>query len=144
MGTRTSEDVFYLLATRGPTHSEGMPEIEPRCPDPQSSPLPVRHCDRPLYTVPTCLTTIGCESAFTKPTCVTMTCCESAFSLLTCSSKESLKDWNIILNLHYSEINFQLLHMFLRTLQNLEDVKMFTWSKTLLTKVFKKLICRLR
>ena len=43
-GTRTSEDVFYVLAIRGPTHGEGMPGIKPGSggsPDPQSSPLPL-------------------------------------------------------------------------------------------------------
>ena len=42
-GTGTSEDVFYLLATRGPTRSESYPGIEPGSPDPQSSSLPIRH-----------------------------------------------------------------------------------------------------
>ena len=37
---RQSEDVFYLLDIRG----EGKPGIEPGSPDPQSSPLPLRHC----------------------------------------------------------------------------------------------------
>ena len=43
MGTGTSEDVFNLLAIRGPTRGEGMPGIEPGSSDPQSSPLPLRH-----------------------------------------------------------------------------------------------------
>ena len=43
-GTGTSKDVFNLLAIRGPTHGEGKPGIEPRSSDPQSSPLPLRHC----------------------------------------------------------------------------------------------------
>ena len=42
-GTGTSEDVFYLLAIRGPTSGEGNPGIEPGSSDPQSSPLPLRH-----------------------------------------------------------------------------------------------------
>ena len=41
--TGTSEDVFYLLAIRGPTRGEGMPGIEPGSTDPQSNPLPLRH-----------------------------------------------------------------------------------------------------
>ena len=40
-GTGTSEDVFYLLAIIGPTCGEGMLGIEPRSPNPQSSPLPL-------------------------------------------------------------------------------------------------------
>ena len=43
MGTGTSEDVFNLLAIRGPTRSEGKPGIEPGSSDPQSSPLPLHH-----------------------------------------------------------------------------------------------------
>ena len=43
MSTGTSEDVFNLLAIRGPTRSEGKPGIEPESSDPQSSPLPLRH-----------------------------------------------------------------------------------------------------
>ena len=42
-GTGTSEDVFNLLAIRGPIHVEGKPGIEPGSSDPQSSPLPLRH-----------------------------------------------------------------------------------------------------
>ena len=42
-GTRTSEDVFYLLAIRGPTRGEGKRGIEPGSSDPKSSPLPLRH-----------------------------------------------------------------------------------------------------
>ena len=42
-GTETSEDVFNLLAIRGPTRGEGKPGIEPGSSDPQSSPLPLRH-----------------------------------------------------------------------------------------------------
>ena len=42
-GTGTSEDVFNLLAIRGPTRGEGKPGIEPGSSDPQSSPLPLRH-----------------------------------------------------------------------------------------------------
>ena len=42
-GTGTSEDVFNILAIRGPTRGEGMPGIEPGSSDPQSSPLPLRH-----------------------------------------------------------------------------------------------------
>ena len=34
-GTGTSEDVFYLLAIKEPTSSEGMPGIEPGSFDPQ-------------------------------------------------------------------------------------------------------------
>ena len=53
-GTGTSEDVFYLLAIRGPTRGEGMPGIEPGSPDPQSSLLPLRHCGGHLFwTFPT-------------------------------------------------------------------------------------------
>ena len=40
-GTVTSEDVFNLLAIRGPTHGEGMLGIEPGSPVSQSSPLPL-------------------------------------------------------------------------------------------------------
>ena len=42
-GTGTSEDVFYLLAMRGPTRGEGKWGIEPGSSDPKSSPLPLRH-----------------------------------------------------------------------------------------------------
>ena len=42
-GTGKSEDVFYVLAVRGPTCGEGMPGIEPGSPEAQSSPLPLRH-----------------------------------------------------------------------------------------------------
>ena len=42
-GTGTSEDVFNLLAIRGPTRGEGKPGIEPGSSDPKSSPLPLRH-----------------------------------------------------------------------------------------------------
>ena len=42
-GTGTSEDVFYLLAIRGPTRGEGKREIELGSSDPKSSPLPLRH-----------------------------------------------------------------------------------------------------
>ena len=42
-GTGTSEDVFYLLAIRGPTRGEGKRGIEPGSSDPKSSPLPLRH-----------------------------------------------------------------------------------------------------
>ena len=38
----TSEDVFDLLAIRGPTRGEGMPGIEPVSSDQKSSPLPPR------------------------------------------------------------------------------------------------------
>ena len=41
-GTGTSEDVFYLLAIRGPTRGEGKRGIEPGSSDPKSSPLPLR------------------------------------------------------------------------------------------------------
>ena len=41
--TGTPEDVFYLLAIKGPTRSEGKPGIEPGSSDPQLSPLPLRH-----------------------------------------------------------------------------------------------------
>ena len=43
-GTGTSEDVFYLLAIRGPTRGEGKRGIEPGSSDQKSSPLPLRHC----------------------------------------------------------------------------------------------------
>ena len=36
-------DVFNLLVIRGPTRGEGMTEIEPRSPDPQSTPIPLCH-----------------------------------------------------------------------------------------------------
>ena len=42
-GTRTSEDVFHLLAIRGPTDGEGKRGIEPGSSDPKSSPLHLRH-----------------------------------------------------------------------------------------------------
>ena len=42
-GNRTSEDIFYLLAIRGPTRGEGKRGIEPGSSDPKSSPLPLRH-----------------------------------------------------------------------------------------------------
>ena len=42
-GTGMSEDVFYLLAIRGPTCGEGKRGIEPGSSDPKSSPLPLRH-----------------------------------------------------------------------------------------------------
>ena len=41
-----SKYVFNLLAIRGPTLSEGMPGIKPGFPDPQFSPLPIRHCGK--------------------------------------------------------------------------------------------------
>ena len=42
-GTGTSEDVFNLLAIRGPTRrGEGKPRIEPGSPYPRSSPLPLK------------------------------------------------------------------------------------------------------
>ena len=41
--TGTSEDVFNLIAIRGPTLGEGKPGNEPGSSDPQSSPLPLRH-----------------------------------------------------------------------------------------------------
>ena len=37
------QDVFNLLAIRGPTRGEGMPGIEPKSSDPQFSPLPLCH-----------------------------------------------------------------------------------------------------
>ena len=40
---RTSKDVFNLLAIKGPARSEGMPKIEPRSPNPQSSLLSLCH-----------------------------------------------------------------------------------------------------
>ena len=43
-GTGTSEDVFNFLAIRGPTRGEGKLGLEPGSSDPQSSPLPLRHC----------------------------------------------------------------------------------------------------
>ena len=42
----TSEDVFNLLAIRGPTRVEGKPGIKPGSSDPQSSPLPLCHRGR--------------------------------------------------------------------------------------------------
>ena len=42
-GTGTSEDVFYLLAIRGPKRGEGKRGIEPGSSDPKSSLLPLRH-----------------------------------------------------------------------------------------------------
>ena len=42
-GTGTSEDVFNILAIRGPTRGDVMLGIEPGSSDPQSSPLPLRH-----------------------------------------------------------------------------------------------------
>ena len=42
-GTGTSEDVFYLLAIRGPSRGEGKQDIEPVSSDPKSSPLPLHH-----------------------------------------------------------------------------------------------------
>ena len=39
-GTRKPEDVFNLLAIRGPMHRKDIPRIELGSPDPQSSPLP--------------------------------------------------------------------------------------------------------
>ena len=49
-GTGTSEDLFSILAIKGPTRGEGKPGIEPGSSDPQSSPLPLRHRGGPLYT----------------------------------------------------------------------------------------------
>ena len=49
-GTRTSEDVFYLLAIRCPARGEGKPGIEPGSSDPKSSPLPLRHHGGPQST----------------------------------------------------------------------------------------------
>ena len=43
IGTWMSEDVFNLLAIRGPICGEAMPGIDPGSSDPQSSPLPLRH-----------------------------------------------------------------------------------------------------
>ena len=54
-GTGMSDDIFYLLAIRGPTCSEGMPGIEPGSSDPQSSPQPLCHCSS---TRPVCETLI--------------------------------------------------------------------------------------
>ena len=48
-GTGTSEDVFYLLAIRGPTRGEGKRGIEPGSSDPKFSPLPLRHRGGPLF-----------------------------------------------------------------------------------------------
>ena len=42
-GIGTSEDVFNLLAIRGPTRCESMAGIESGSPDLQSSLLPIRH-----------------------------------------------------------------------------------------------------
>ena len=42
-GTGTSEDVFNLLAIKGPTRGDRMPGIEPGSPDLQSTPLPLCH-----------------------------------------------------------------------------------------------------
>ena len=42
-GTGTSEGVFNLLVIRGLARGEGIPGIEPESPDPQSSPLLIRH-----------------------------------------------------------------------------------------------------
>ena len=47
-GTGTSEDIFYLLAIRGPSRGEGMPGLESGSSDPQSSPLPLRQVEVPL------------------------------------------------------------------------------------------------
>ena len=43
MGIGTSEDVFNLLAIRGPKRGEGKLGIELVSSNPQSSPLPLRH-----------------------------------------------------------------------------------------------------
>ena len=43
-----AEVLFNLLVIRGPTHSEGVPGIEPGS---QSRPLPLRHRGWPSHTV---------------------------------------------------------------------------------------------
>ena len=51
MGTGTSEDVFCLLAIRGPTCDLRMPGIEPGSYDPKSSPLALCHRGGHKYSI---------------------------------------------------------------------------------------------